>query len=332
MKLSHLFFVSLLIPLLAMVGCTGDTGPAGPEGPQGPLPDASQLSCADCHDSSNLITGKETEWEESVHATGESYVRGTSSSCAGCHSGNAFALRVDAGLSPDEVASGDTDPTRQDCRACHKIHTTYTMDDFEVRGSDAVALYAVPGATFDGGLGNLCVNCHQPRRVFPEPENGMITGISSHWGPHHGPQSAMLLGVAGAGNVANTPSPHLGVPNTCVQCHMGANLNHTFDVDTDNCQICHPDLDSFDYHNVQTDVQALLDQLGGMLVDAGLLTSNDADGHPAVSEAPVDGATALWNWLYIAHEDKSIGVHNPAYAKALLNASIALMTPQTAMQ
>lgn len=327
MKLSHLLFVSLLIPLLAMMGCTGDTGPAGPEGPQGPLPDASQLTCADCHDSSNLITGKETEWAQSVHATGTSYVRGTSASCAGCHSGNAFAIRADAGQTPDEVTAGDTDPTRQDCRACHKIHTTYTMNDFAVRGTDPVPLYAVPGATFSGGLGNLCANCHQPRRVLPEPENGMITGISSHWGPHHGPQSAMLLGVAGGGDVANMPSPHLGVPNTCVQCHMGANDDHTFEVNVDNCQICHPGLDNFDYGDVQTDVQALLDQLGGMLVSAGLLTENSPDGHPAVSEAPVAGATALWNWLYIAHEDKSIGVHNPAYTKALLNESIALMTP-----
>jgi hypothetical protein len=324
MKLSHLFFVSLLIPLLAMIGCTGDTGPAGPEGP---LPDASQLSCADCHNGTNLITGKAAQWDMSGHGVGESYERGTSASCAGCHSGNAAAIRMDAGQTPDEVTEGDPDPTRQDCRACHMIHETYTLSDFDVRGTAAVPLYAVPGATFNGGLGNLCANCHQPRRDDPVAVNGMITGISTHWGPHHGPQSAMLLGVAGAGNVADMPSPHLGVPNTCVQCHMGSGRDHTFDANTANCQICHDGLDTFDYHSVQTDVQALLDQLGDLLVTAQVLSENSADGHPTVTEAPENVGIALWNWLYIAHEDKSIGVHNSNYTKALLNASIALMTP-----
>ena len=86
---------------------------------------AGPTTCAQCHDPSNLITGKQTEWAESVHGTGTAYARGTSSSCAGCHSGNGFAERIQAGLDPDEVASGDPDPTRQDCRACHMIHETY---------------------------------------------------------------------------------------------------------------------------------------------------------------------------------------------------------------
>ncbi len=29
-------------------------------------------------------------------------------------------------------------------------------------------------------------------------------------------------------------------------------------------------------------------------------------------------ANALWNWIYVNNEDKSLGVHNPTYAKALL--------------
>ena len=45
------------------------------------------------------------------------------------------------------------------------------------------------------------------------------------------------------------------------------------------------------------------------------------DGHPTVTEAPENVATALYNWIYIAHEDKSMGVHNPAYTRALLDAS-----------
>jgi hypothetical protein len=291
------------------------------------------VSCAECHDGSNLITGKKAQWEESLHGTGEAYGRGTSASCAGCHSGNAFIDMVAAGLSPDEVAAGDADPTRQDCRACHMIHETYTGADFALRTTSPVTLYAIDGATYNGGKGNLCVNCHQPRRDAPVAENGIISGISSHWGPHHGPQSAMLLGLAGAGDVTGTPHGHYGAAqNTCVTCHMGDNHegNHTFEPEVSRCEGCHPDIEDFDYHGVQTEIQELTDSLGAALLALDLINENSEDGHPIVTEAPEDQAIALWNWIYVAHEDKSNGVHNYAYAKALLEEGLARLAAPAA--
>jgi hypothetical protein len=287
------------------------------------------LTCAQCHNESNLITGKETEWAESVHGTGTAYLRGTSADCAGCHSGNAFALRVAAGQDPDEVQNGDPDPTRQDCRACHMIHSTYTMDDFALKTTQPVTLYAVANASFNGGEGNLCVNCHQPRRDGPVAVNGVITGISSHWGPHHGPQSAMILGVAGAG-VVGVPSGHYAVPNTCVHCHMGDGLDHHFEPALATCQQCHPSATSFDVNGVQTEITALSDSLGEKLLALGLINENSPDGHPIVTSAPEAQGKALYNWLYVAHEDKSMGVHNHAYAKALLEAGLADLGPTPA--
>jgi hypothetical protein len=253
-------------------------------------------------------------------------VRGTSASCAGCHSGGAFSERIAAGLHPDEVEAGDPNPTRQDCRTCHQIHTTYTMDDFALETTDPVALFAIEGATYDGGEGNLCVNCHQPRRAGPVAEDGMITGISEHWGPHHGPQSAMLLGVAGAG-VEGSPSAHYNnVEDTCVGCHMGEGRSHTFEPEVDRCQECHgDDVENFDIEGVQTEVQAMLDELGELLVAAGVLSENSPDGHPTVTEAPENVGIALYNWIYVAHEDKSLGVHNPDYTRALLQAGLDAM-------
>jgi hypothetical protein len=281
-------------------------------------------TCAQCHDASNLITGKQTEWAESVHGTGTAYVRGTSASCAGCHSGNAFVNMVAAGQNPSEVTEGDPDPTRQDCRACHMIHETYTEADFALRTESAVTLAEVPGAIYDGGKGNLCANCHQPRRDAPVAVNDTIYGISSHWGPHHGPQSAMLLGVAGAG-VSNMPSGHYGaVTNTCVDCHLGEGNDHHFEPEVANCKDCHPDIgNNFDYHGVQTEIQALTDSLGAALLALNLISENSEDGHPTVTQAPADQGIALYNWLYVAHEDKSLGVHNYAYAKALLEEGLA---------
>lgn len=311
-------------------GPAGATGPTGPEGPAGPAGEsamvtATDLSCTQCHNDTSLITGKETAWAESLHGSGEAYLRGTNASCAGCHSGAAFSERIAAGLSPDKVENGDPNPTRQDCRACHQIHTTFTKDDFALETTAPVALFAVEGATYDGGEGNLCVNCHQPRRVFPVAENGVITGITSHWGPHHGPQSSMLLGVAGAG-VEGKPSAHYQkVENTCVTCHMGDNKNHTFTPEIATCQECHTDAENFDINGVQTEIQAMLDELGAKLVDAGVLSDTGPDGHPTVTEAPENVGIALYNWIYVAHEDKSLGVHNPAYAKALLQAGLDAM-------
>ena len=115
------------------------------------------------------------------------------------------------------------------------------------------------------------------------------------------------------------------VQNTCVGCHLGSDANHTFEPDVAVCQACHADAENFDINGLQSEVQARLDELGQLLVDAGVLSEIGPDGHPTVEEAPEGVATALYNWLYIAHEDKSLGVHNPAYTNALLDASFEAM-------
>lgn len=330
------FIVGLVLvgAALALAACAGQQGPEGPAGPPGPAgpqgpPGPSgemapaDLTCTECHNDTTLITGKRTAWSESRHGTGEAFARGTSSSCAGCHSGGAFSDMIAAGSNPAAVESGDPDPTRQDCRACHQIHTTFTEADFALETTDPVDLFAYEGATYDGGEGNLCVNCHQSRRDIDEAVDGMIEVTSTHWGPHHGPQSAMLLGIGGAGGVEGSPSPHYAVvEDTCVACHMGENRIHTFEPAVDRCQACHADAENFDINGVQTEVQAQLDELEAALIARGWL---DEEGHPAVTSVPEDEAAALWNWIYIAHEDKSLGVHNPAYTRALLEAALAAL-------
>jgi hypothetical protein len=106
---------------------------------------------------------------------------------------------------------------------------------------------------------------------------------------------------------------------------MGDERNHTYEPEVERCQACHADAEDFDINGLQTEVQAMLDELGEALVDAGLLTDITEEGHPTVEEAPEDIAPALWNWIYIAHEDKSLGVHNPNYTKALLEYSLQLV-------
>ena len=330
----HLFLFAFLALVLA--ACTsGDAGPAGPAGPAGaagpagPAGSAAELTagdltCSECHNDTNVLTGKQTAWADSLHGTGEAYVRGTSASCAGCHSGGAFTEMVAAGLNPGSVEAGDPDPTRQDCRTCHQIHETYTGADWALTEVGPVDLYAFEGVTFDGGEGNLCATCHQPRRQIGEVVDGNIEITSTHWGPHHGPQSAMLLGLTGVGSdgvaIEGSPSAHATlVEDTCVSCHVGEGADHTFEADVAACQACHSGAEDFDINGLQTDVQAMLDEVETALIAKGWL---DEEGHPAVEAIPAGEAAALWNWIYIAHEDKSLGVHNPTYTKALLQAAL----------
>jgi hypothetical protein len=283
---------------------------------------AQDISCTVCHDDTTLITGKQTGLSEAVHGTGEAYVRGTSAGCAGCHSGGAFSAMVAQGLRPDQVEAGDPNPARQDCRACHQVHTSYTEADWALETTAAVPLFAFENVTFNGGKGNLCANCHQPRRAIAAADpNDNIAVTSTHWGPHHGPQSAMLLGVGGAGDVTGKASFHSRmIADTCVTCHIGPDMKHTFEAITSGCAECHGE--DFDIDGKQAEVEALIVQLGDLLKAKGLL---DEAGHPVVGIYPAARASALWNYIFISIEDGSLGVHNPPYTKALLEAGIAAL-------
>ena len=282
---------------------------------------AQEISCTVCHDDTTMITGKQTGLSEAVHGTGEAYVRGTSASCAGCHSGGAFSAMVAQGLTPNQVEVGDPNPTRQDCRTCHQVHTSYTEADWALETTAPVPLFAFENITFNGGKGNLCANCHQPRRTIAAADpNDNIAVTSTHWGPHHGPQSAMLLGLGGAGDVAGRPSFHSKmIADTCVTCHIGPDMVHTFEAITSGCAECHGE--DFDIDSKQAEVEALIVELGELLEAKDLYH----DGHPVVGVYPAAEAQALWNYIFISVEDGSLGVHNPDYTRSLLEASIAAL-------
>ena len=153
-------------------------------------------------------------------------------------------------------------------------------------------------------------------------EDGIVNVSSTHWGPHHGPQSTVLLGIGGA-LASGSPSMHYTlVEDGCPQCHL-ADGNHLFSPALNRqaitaCQTCHTDAENFDINGLQTEVKALIVELEHLLEAEGLLH----DGHPLVGEYPEAKAGALWNYIMLQIEDGSNGVHNPAYTKALLEASI----------
>jgi formate-dependent nitrite reductase cytochrome c552 subunit len=148
----------------------------------------------------------------------------------------------------------------------------------------------------------------------------------------------MLLGEGGLG-VEGKPSTHYStVENTCVNCHMGEEANHTYTPAVERCQACHTDAEDFDMNGVQTEVAAMLEELHGIFVEEKLLNpetdlwgiydaatgsfTNPSADNPLV--VPEDVANAMWNYKFVTY-DQSMGVHNSNYAKAMLEAALETM-------
>ena len=316
-------FGTLIVATAFMAACAGAEGPAGPAG------DMAELACSDCHNDTAVISAKVAAQGMHPHTTGRGwYYAGGRDGCAGCHSGASFPTMVESGVIPDDSVVVDVSPI--DCRACHQVHTSYTADDWALTvEAESTALYAFEGATFEGGTGNLCASCHQPRRPIAEADaDGNIEITSTHYGPHHGPQSAVMMGVGGAGPEAEgSPGAHYSmVENTCVSCHLGEDSAHTFEPTVAACQGCHADIEDLDVNGLQTEVHEMLDTLLENLVANGLMAIVDGEPHPVPQPGayPAEQTQAAWNYILLSYEDHSYGVHNPAYTKALLEWSISV--------
>jgi hypothetical protein len=88
------------------------------------------------------------------------------------------------------------------------------------------------------------------------------------------------------------------------------------------CRSCHQTITTFDYNDLQTDVQALLDELATELRRVGVMRATST--YANTGSFPADVAAAFANWQMI-YADQSLGVHNPNYVKGILNATIARM-------
>ena len=283
------------------------------------------LTCTECHNDTAIITSKEAAWEESLHGSGVAFIEeGGRNACAGCHSGATFSTMIAAGQNFSEVESGDANPTHQDCRTCHQVHTTYTGDDWALE-TNAPVTQVISGLTFDGGSGNLCANCHQARRYMAnfvdKTDPTKYTSATPRFNPHLSVQGDILLGSGGSG-VEGKPGAHYSmVENTCVGCHMGEGDNHLMEPQLAKCVECHADTESYDVNGAVTAIEERMAELKAALTAKGLL---DAEGAVIPGTWDEATATAIWNYEVI-EEDASNGVHNPTYVNALIDAAFAAL-------
>ncbi len=305
--------------VIAGIIVTGCAGPEGAQGPAGPAGDIAEVTCSDCHNDTTLVLSKSLQSATTTHMTGGAHdYAGGRASCTACHSSEGFQEMVATGIGIGDFEEATANPSPPNCRTCHQIHETYTAADWALSTTAPVTLIA-SGETFDRGGGNLCATCHQPRRLGPEEGAGDYEITSTHWGPHHGPQSTVLLGISAYGVPDSVSIHYTTVADGCPVCHM-ADDNHTLAASTAGCQSCHADLDTLDRNDVQTEIKALFDELGELLEAAGPIH----DGHPNPGTYSEGQAGAAWNWM-IVYEDNSLGIHNPAWVKAILEKGIELM-------
>jgi hypothetical protein len=323
--------------LFITVSCTKE-GPQGPPGEDGVDGADGNATCGQCHDFSETIKAKMVQWEASLHRTGGTFER-NGTSCAPCHVSKGFREVLETGL--QATAEAISNPTPVNCYTCHNIHQTYESADWAL-ASTAPVTHWQGGTVYDGGgNGNLCANCHQSRVTDPFPDAGNPGGnfeiTSFRFGPHHGPQSNLLLGVGGYGVAARASHPHFNADNgSCIGCHMaepfgsqagGHNMAVVYDYHggdhllVEGCLACHTDEDQLleNTEEFYAEIEADMAELWQMLVDAGVGDPDNATY--AVTGTHTNAAAgAFYNFKYI-EEDKSKGLHNPTYTRNMIDAA-----------
>lgn len=338
---------------LANIQCETCHGPASAH--FGSTADSKMVSsldpgaCAQCHDDDHYHVYP-SQWEASNHANMQHAQK--RNSCAPCHNGIGFLRYLDSGKTGlDEDVEMNYPIT---CAVCHDPHDA--NNEYQLRTLDATLENGEE--VTEGGTGILCMNCHKSRRNAQE-YTGPDFSYSSHYGPHYSTQADMLIGtnVPTFGKKLPT-SPHLAATeNACVNCHMyehGSHgehneegiLNtsgmHSFSMvnkqGEDNvlaCSECHGDIgETFAekkfYMNGNADLdndgieEGLQEEIHGMLEHLAMML-------PPVDTATVDisgtyiytqtEAKAAYNYFFV-EEDRSGGIHNPAFAASLLMVSM----------
>jgi len=322
-------------------GLDGDNGLNGIDGIDG----VGVQECIDCHANEHRDPINDA-YAISRHGSGTSWERGNSAGCAQCHNNQGYIdylsdLYVDTNgdqyVNPNYAYQADNNIT---CTGCHTDHRSFDFEtdgnDYALRNIDPVKLVIDPTVSIDLanasetlGLSNACVTCHQPRNSYPVPEGtGDITITSSRYGPHHGPQSTIFEGIMGANIAGSEAYPGIGAngDNThrkgtsCVGCHMDGDSGHSWEPTVTNCVACHTGMTAIPSQiTAWSDFEVLHDLLEakGYITATGSVVASSSS--PLV--VPVKDAQAIWNYKTL-EEDKSNGMHNPKYAKALLKNTI----------
>lgn len=257
------------------------------------------------------------QWQTSPHAgsmdTPEEAARMNQAGCARCHTAQGYHREI---LGGQASAAPYADPVGLTCITCH------------LEGSEEGRV----GPLRTGEAREACRGCHD-EVVINRPDE---LSWCSQWGIFDGTGGSEAPGRDYPG------SAHTELESGCVSCHMaaaGEGLDplavggHTFRVKTKGedpavlnarpCQPCHAGMAIDRLEESQARVRNLLADLGALLPQKPHPTDPDATEPKYPSDpslTPVQARASYNYWL--VQKDGSLGVHNPRYTRALLEASI----------
>lgn len=349
MKNRFKIVILLVSGAMAMASCEGPMGPTGADGAKGDKGDkgdpGTTLACAECHNNNQEVPIFSAQWSTSTHATGGNAGYANRVGCVQCHTSQGFLEYVAEGSVA--AISLPENPSQITCYTCHKIHKTFSDDDWALTKPGAQTLdvkYAGADVIWDKGTSNQCAFCHQSRPVSPAPVVGGpdFTITSTRMGPHHGPNTNLILGKTPfelPGTAVPTTNPH-STSSGCITCHMSAPYGylaggHNMGVWYESngaetmlktgCTTCHTNATTLTgmINTLTNDITSKMGTLEAQLIAAGIY--NPATGLAKTGTFKANAVLAYLNFNTIK-EDRSNGTHNPQYIRVLLDNSITAMT------
>ncbi|NOR73593.1 MAG: hypothetical protein GQ525_00385 [Draconibacterium sp.] len=315
-------------------GADGKDGADGANGTDGTNGVDGNQACLTCHTQAGMDKIG-ASYASSMHGSPgfELGYAGVRTGCMECHSNEGFRYHI-IGYDPESNLDFASKIT---CGTCHGDHINLEEGLTAPMRTDAAVLSLADGITvFDfESSSNTCANCHQARNngtayssvdtVWNDDESidfvvheDSVWVSSSHAGPHY---TTMTNNIFGVGGYTDSPGVVMGMHKQvgCVGCHMGesegTNGGHTMVATLNACTTCHSTATDFDIGGTQTEIHAAEEELETALVAAGILDANHNTIKGIYSNNVFE---AFWNYK-IVHYDGSLGVHNPAYARALIN-------------
>jgi hypothetical protein len=256
--------------------------------------------CATCHDAPPRY-GHVEAWRKSRMATADRDPRTAGPRCARCHDTAGFLAAAGA-LAGDHRAPPAAGPGGIGCAACHAVHAPG-----KPAGPALLRQVAVPASVgplpSTAGRSAVCAGCHAPG------DDATFSSAAALWLGRGGVDPRTGEPLAG-------PAPHRTIENGCLACHRapaGAErgAGHTFTASADACRGCHGPLPADPALKARAArLWAALGQPAGEPPHAG---------QPALDRGTPRGRAA-WNVLLVL-EDPAASVHNPRYARRLLDAA-----------
>jgi hypothetical protein len=343
-------------------GPAGTNGTDGVDGVDGQDGQDANSTCILCHSNDQTIVTKSRQYANSGHATGDvsGYTNrsfGPMYNCAGCHTSQGF---LDNLVGASNVPYANV--TQPNCYTCHNIHDTYTEDDWTLTSIDTPV--PASGSTgVDMGNGNQCASCHQMIGQYLAIDSlwaGFDEGVTTvtinasllRAGVHHGPQYNLVAGMdlfefTGTSDLPTENHPLNEAEAGCVTCHMndgfgdltGHSMAMTWEFHGSenlnwpaSCKECHSDGGSLDLNDVRDElaleIDGLLSDLYDVLVAEGVMYPAGDPNEYLLAPGVFTTALVAAQVNYAAvKEDRSMGIHNPKYIRAVLENTIEAVTP-----